>query len=510
MKTKLLAILLTLAMLTPTLAACGKDAPDETEPSVPDTTAPVESQSQETETQPETEPETEPEPIDPDALPIIVNGESEFVIVRGENAADIEIKAAEELQSYLRQITGAELPIVTDSTPAAANEIVIGQTNRETDGQFDRAELSYDGFIIKTDAGKLWLIGADGHGSLYAVYELLEAYLDCRFYSANFERVPERKTVALNIPEDKQVPVLETRYLLWADVTRNPDFALKIKNRTYSWAGGMCHTLPELAETGGGMDRDPCLLLPETYDTVLKNVRAMLAAQPDARYISVSQSDDIQCQCADCAASAQKLGWSGHYLTFVNRIAEEIADEYPDVMVHTFAYQYTKEPPLTDIRPADNVMVQFCTISACFSHPMTECHVEVGIPAEEDDGTPGGYEKWLMEWSELCDYLAIWDYTTDYSDFNIHYPNWAVLRDNVRLFADSNARYVMEQGAYQSTNGEFCELRSYLLARLLWDPYMSEEQYYAYMDEFLQDYYGPGWEYIREYIDAGTEYAVNN
>ena len=71
----------------------------------------------------------------------------------------------------------------------------------------------------------------------------------------------------------------------------------------------------------------------------------------------------------------------------------------------------------------------------------------------------------------------------------------------MRLFADSNVKKVYEQGNWQTTSGEFSELRGYLISRLLWDPYMSREEYYAYMDEFLLDYYGEGASKIREYID---------
>ena len=39
-------------------------------------------------------------------------------------------------------------------------------------------------------------------------------------------------------------------------------------------------------------------------------------------------------------------------------------------------------------------------------------------------------------------------------------------------------------------------------------PYMSEEEYYALMDEFLAAYYGGGWTYIREYIDTLSEFAL--
>jgi hypothetical protein len=63
------------------------------------------------------------------------------------------------------------------------------------------------------------------------------------------------------------------------------------------------------------------------------------------------------------------------------------------------------------------------------------------------------------------------------------------------------------QGNSQSISGEFGELRTYLLAKLMWNPYMSEEEYYMHMDEFLQAYYGAGWLYIRLYIDQTTKLA---
>jgi hypothetical protein len=63
------------------------------------------------------------------------------------------------------------------------------------------------------------------------------------------------------------------------------------------------------------------------------------------------------------------------------------------------------------------------------------------------------------------------------------------------------------QGNSQSVSGEFGELRTYLLAKLMWNPYMSEEEYDMHMNEFLKAYYGPGWVYIRKFIDKTTELA---
>jgi hypothetical protein len=48
---------------------------------------------------------------------------------------------------------------------------------------------------------------------------------------------------------------------------------------------------------------------------------------------------------------------------------------------------------------------------------------------------------------------------------------------------------------------DFSELRFYLYAKLLEDPNMTEEQYETHINEFLEAYYGPAWEVVREYFD---------
>ena len=45
-----------------------------------------------------------------------------------------------------------------------------------------------------------------------------------------------------------------------------------------------------------------------------------------------------------------------------------------------------------------------------------------------------------------------------------------VLQSNIKTFQENNAIGIMEQAAYQSRGGEFAELRSYLISRLLGIP----------------------------------------
>ena len=183
----------------------------------------------------------------------------------------------------------------------------------------------------------------------------------------------------------------------------------------------------------------------------------------------------------------------GTMLRFVNRIAEELGEEYPNVLFDTFAYRFTRKPPKT-IRPAKNVVVRLCCIECCFRHPLEECNV---APAHENAES---FAKNLREWSAIAPNLFIWNYTTNFTNFPVLFLNLEALRKDVAFFAKSGVRGVFEQGNIASLNGEFGELKGYILARLLWNPYMSKETYVEYIREFIRDFYGGGAEYIEKYL----------
>jgi len=79
--------------------------------------------------------------------------------------------------------------------------------------------------------------------------------------------------------------------------------------------------------------------------------------------------------------------------------------------------------------------------------------------------------------------------------------NFDTIRQNMAYFADKGLSDVFEQGNSSPASADLSELRSYLIARVMEDPYISEVEYKKHMDEFLEAYYGDGWRYIRAYID---------
>ena len=61
---------------------------------------------------------------------------------------------------------------------------------------------------------------------------------------------------------------------------------------------------------------------------------------------------------------------------------------------------------------------------------------------------------------------------------------------------------MFQQGAGNRPGCEFGELRSYMIAKLLWNPYINFD---SVMNDFLKGYYGKAGSYIRKYIDIMTE-----
>ena len=420
--------------------------------------------------------------------------------------------AAREFVRYMRRAAGLRLTIAESSRGDGAEEVLIGKSYAAHLG-IDPEKLGKDGYAIVQKGRKLLLTGEGTRGTLYAVYAFLEKY-GVRFYADDCEYIPRLREV--EIPDgyyEEYAPVITMRDVLWSDCYDITLTAKQRVNRSHfrkftdevgggiRFAGYFCHTFGELAETGYDAP-EPCLTDEKVFQTVLKNVRQRLRDNPGVDFISVSQNDDFRyCTCDKCRALDEKEeSHAGTMIHFVNRIADAIKDEFPNVLVHTFAYQYTRKPPKF-VRPRSNVAVQLCSIECCFRHPLATC--KTPAPAPWMEGTVGDFAEDLRGWHRIAEHIHIWDYTTDFHHYFTPFPNLRVLRENVRFFVENGVCGVLEQGNINSPHsGEFGALKGYLLAKLLYRPEISEQEYEDLIDEFLLHYYGAGWKLIRKYIDG--------
>lgn len=441
-----------------------------------------------------------------------------------------EMKAAKELQKYFYLLTGSTIPIVYDHYYSSFNrEIKIGKTKRSvvsTEG------LGDDGYIIKT-VGTTLEINGGIRGVLYGVYTFIEKYLGVRYFSSTVEKFVFNGDIALFDIDEKYVPLLEYRDIMFWNAW-DTNFSVKQKiNGMFcrdlgeengygvGYAGGLdgiCHTFwplvpkkiyfnehPEYFALFDGK-RNPdglCLSNPDTFNVFVENLKKWLRAEREPRLVSVSVNDNhIYCQCPKCAAiDEREESHAGQVIDFVNRVADSIKDEFPLVRVDTLAYAYAKIPPKY-LKPRDNVAVRVCTYITCHNHGLTCKEPVAGWNGKKGTGTER-FVKNIKEWSNICDKIYIWDYIVNFFKPNAIYPTFHRLRENMQFFVENHAKGIYYEGVTET--GEFCDLRVYILAKLAWNPNMSEEEYSNHIDEFLQGFYGEGWIYIKQFIDYSRE-----
>jgi len=513
MKKRIIALLLALFCLFP-LCAC--DAPADT-----------------ADTNTEEETTEEVIIINEDTLVLAQDKQTEYFIVRSADSTEAEIKAAYDLHSYISKMTGCRIRIITDDEPETDYEIVVGYTNRSPEEQFDEEALGDEGFAIETVGKKLFIAGSDTHGALYGVYTFLDEYLGVRFYSSDYEYIPKKSTLVVQpLERDTQIPVFEYRDIDFV-ISRVDDYQAKLKlngvnapgdmsvGGKVDYVGGFVHTFNNLVPPSvyqaehpeyWGMNPDGtpqaeggrqlCLSNPEVLAIATESVRKILAENPHTDIVSISQNDSgeqLPCMCKNCQAIYDEEGaYSGAIIRFVNAIAGEFAKDYPNVKFDTLAYRYSRSVCKT--KPADNVIVRLCTIECCFSHPLGTCADVYGKA-----GSDNTIADDITAWGAVTDNVYIWDYVTNYAESVCIFPNFRTLLPNVKFFADHNVIGVYEEGNYYSDTGDFSDLRSYIMAKILWNPYMSEEEYWGHIDDFLRGMYGKGWKNIRDYIDLAQE-----
>jgi hypothetical protein len=100
----------------------------------------------------------------------------------------------------------------------------------------------------------------------------------------------------------------------------------------------------------------------------------------------------------------------------------------------------------------------------------------------------------------------IWDYIVQFANLISPFPNFHVLKPNLEYFVSQNVNMVFEQGSGKQFS-EFNELRSYVIAKLLWNPNCNIENI---IDDFIFGYYGDAGIYIKKYIATMHESLINS
>ncbi|MFN7934269.1 MAG: DUF4838 domain-containing protein [Bryobacteraceae bacterium] len=451
------------------------------------------------------------------AVQLARQGKSEYSIVLPAVAIPSEQRAAEELQRFLEEMSGARLPIVRDDQAVSGGMILVGESAalRKLNLGIDVAGLGGEGFVLRTAGKHLVIAGGRPRGTMYGVYTLLDK-LGCRWFTREVSRIPKRQTIETGVLKETHRPAFENREPFFTEAW-NKDWAAR--NRTNGdhtqldeSTGGklkyypFVHSFYELMPPERYFAEHPeyysliegkrrhergqlCLTNPDVLRIVTAQVEKWIEDKPDTTMFSVSQNDwEGWCECDRCRRVEEEEGGehSGPMLRFVNAVAEQIGKKHPGKLIDTLAYWYTENPPLK-VRPAPNVRIRLCPIGICVSHSFLSCPRSTY------------FRKNLEAWSKITNQLYIWHYNTNFSHYLLPFPDFDELAADVPVYKKQGVVGLFMQGAYApGGGGEQSELRAYVLARQLWDPAVNVDQT---VNEFLDGVYGAAAKPMREYFD---------
>lgn len=429
------------------------------------------------------------------------NSAAKCTIVLAPSASAGTKHGAAVLQKYLDQVTGAEIPIST--VPVKGAEILLQESSRMGDEEY----------AIHSTRTKVTITGGRTRGVMYGCIGLLTDHIGCHWYTSSIAEIPSQPSLALPAFTDREKPAFEYREPYFTEA-RERDWA--VMNRvngslssldasvggkvTY---GRFVHTSAELVPPDTYFKPHPEyyalvkgkrnpgqleLTNPEVVKIATATVMQWIKDNPVATIFSVSQNDNwLQSTSAESEAIDKREGSpSGLFIRFVNQIAAAVAKKYRHVLISTLAYQWTEKPPKY-ARPLPNVRVRLAPIGADYAH---------GLEGSPTNKVP--YAN-LVAWGNITHQLYIWSYCTNFAHYLQPLPDLDEISRDIPLFKRHGVVGVFYEGDYApGGGGDMAELKSYLIARLLWNPALDPNQI---IQDFVTHVYGAAAPEITDWLN---------
>jgi len=376
-------------------------------------------------------------------------------IVLSQYPSKLEAFAAAELQTYIRKATGAELEIVAD-TAASDDEtlICIGRNRFSSQLAESLATARTDTILLKRDGRRLFLIGRDSpdldpqtigrqaltseRGTLNSVYEFLERHVGVRWYwpGESGEVVTQMNDLTIGDLDVEHAPHFVYRgshqsqelmdkyssakdlHRWWmrqrlggmeGNATANHsfnDYPARFGEQHPEWFA--LQTNGERLNIAGPWGGHVCFSNEQLFAQTVRDLLDYFQKHPTHRFRSVMPGDGLSghfCQCQGCQAQVEPdKGASGRYSKyvwgFVNRVAREVAKQYPDRVITCCAYGGYRDVP-SGITFAPNVSVTLCR-NANGSGGNYECYRNLQLMQES--------KELLAQWSQAVSNVYVWDY----------------------------------------------------------------------------------------------------
>ena len=472
---------------------------------------------------------------------LIKDGATDYSIVVPNEPSIVEEYAAKEISDYFFKTAKIHMKTAHECD-AKGKCIYLGYTDfAEKNGIKGEGEENWKIALIGENLVITGGLKNENRGVSYAAYHFIEDCMGVRWWSEFEEYIPSLTELSLPVDfKSEGTPLFTERKAVSSFA--NYDFYPLARNRINLIANGdniiskqfsrsaietggvryvgtpyrMCHTMdnyfpPEEyfdehpdwygwndAEQRRRSDFQVCFSNEGLYNHLVdrmlrdmakdKRLADRFGTNMPAVYVIGIADHQFHCQCAECKASMEKSGLSGHILKFTNRVAEAIGKVYPEVVIETAAYWDYIDTPLDDTMPLPNVRIRFADILADIAHG-------INYPTNERK------RKLMEKWSAVCKKanvpMATWEYLfSDYPNFPM--PVMYYLPENFRTYYEMGVRAsFVEVG--NGALSDFAVCNQWIMTKLLENPYLDFDSTF---NDFLSKYYGEGAApFIREYLD---------
>ncbi len=458
---------------------------------------------------------------------IIKNNQTTYHIVHSVNSHEAERYAGMELQKYIYLAANTLIPVFSDKCMQRSKEIILGDARANSYKNILK-DKSTEAYLIKEDSKNIYITGNSPRAILYGVYKFLELFIGFRCYAKDCEKYDTLNDLAI---EEGFSYIgdfsFEYREAYFTDAF-NGDFAAKnmlnsnladLSNKhgnKVKWFN-FHHSFSDLINPLEYFDTHPeyfslidgkrvkihtelCLSNKDVFNLCLDKLRTWIINNPECDIFSVAQDEwmghftKMACECENCKKiDEENNSQSGSIITFVNKLATALQEEFPNKLIHTFAYQYSRKTP-TKVIPHKNIIVRLCNIECSWSKSIEES------AANNPEGRDGLFLNDLKNWSKISNHLYIWDYAVNFRNYLLPFPNLRTMAKNIELYRKMNVKGILMQGNFSyGGKGYLDELKSYLTARLLRD---DTEPLNDLIKDFCDHYYGvSSSNYIIDYIN---------
>lgn len=474
---------------------------------------------------------------------LCTNGKTAFRIVKPANPSAVDDYALASLSEYLRQITGAEFPVVGADQAAGdrpglyvgINTVVIKKL-----GGDPLAALQDQEHVSRSKDGDIFLFGKGVHGNLHAVIEFLEASLGWRWYSV-FEKpvIPATPSVTLkpferkrgfsfrsrevgligephfysqngmnmasekwgSRPEYNFVPYLRNDKFVHSSFAYIPPTPDTVYSKSFPWMERMDYfaTNPEFFSMHANGNRTPgmqlCFSNPALRQELTHNILKHLTIAPGNDIITVDAADnpDAFCYCPECKALEQKYqSPGGPIYDYLIELCGILQEQHPGKFVKTLAYRrsQTQKPPTlpAGVRLPENLIISFAPIEDCFFADWN--HPDAAVQETYRD---------LQTWGRITSHLWAWLYPNPWGSGEV-LPVGNLRRNisQMRLMHKAGVAGVFTDHRGANDRSGLSELQGFLIRKLMQDVNCDTD---ALILEFTDHQYGPAAGLTRLYLE---------